>query len=95
MASTEERLVQNQESFRHANERLGRAVASAEFDGKVIPFLCECADDRCLGRIELSLVQYDDAHLLPNTFVVLTGHPLSEAEEMVEDMGLYQVMQKG
>ena len=95
MSFGDHRLVANQESFRDANKRLGEAVSHAHKDGHTVAFLCECADDTCLGRIDLSLGQYDDAHLLPNTYVVLTGHPRSAVEDTVEDMGSYQVVQKG
>jgi hypothetical protein len=44
---------------------LGEVVSRAELDGNIIPFLCECADEFCLGRIELSLSQYQDAQVLP------------------------------
>jgi hypothetical protein len=95
MAAREERLAQNQESFRDANERLGEAVSRANLDGNIIPFLCECADEFCLGRIELSLSQYKDAHLLPNSYVILPGHPRIEDEEVIEHLGTFLVVQKG
>jgi hypothetical protein len=95
MATREERLAQNQRTFGDANERFGEVVSRAELDGNIVPFLCECADEFCLGRIELSLSQYEDTHLLPNTYVILPGHPRIEGEEVVEHLGTFLVVQKG
>lgn len=95
MASRQEGLARNQENFRYANHRFEEAVNHADMDGRVVPFLCECSDERCLGRIEISLPQYDDAHLLPNTYVIMTGHPRIDGEEILEEHGLFEVVQKG
>jgi hypothetical protein len=95
MVADEKDLAQNQRSFRHANERLGDALSEAGLDGNVVAFLCECSDEYCLGRIELQLDQYAEAHLLPDTYVILTGHSRIEDEEILEDRGLFEVVQKG
>jgi hypothetical protein len=94
MATREQRLAQNQENFRDANKRLGEVVSRAELDVNIIPFLCECADEFCLDRIELSLSQYEDAHVLPDSYVILPGHPRIEGEEVLEHLGTFLVVQK-
>jgi hypothetical protein len=94
MATREQRLAQNQENFRDVNKRLGEVVSRAELDGNIIPFLCECADEFCLDRIELSLSQYEDAHVLPDSYVILPGHPRIEGEEVLEHLGTLLVVQK-
>jgi hypothetical protein len=70
-----DRLVQNEAMFRQANERLEQAVEENEFDGRVMGFLCECADDGCLGHIELTAVEYDAAHLLSDSYIILPPWP--------------------
>jgi hypothetical protein len=91
----EDRLVQNQENFRYANVKLGELVTRADLDGEVISFLCECADEYCLGRIKLTLADYDAAHLLSDSYVILHDHPLLENEDIAEDRGGYEIVQKG
>jgi hypothetical protein len=91
----ESRRAQNQATFRHANERLEDLVSDANMDHRVVPFLCECFDARCYGRVEITLEQYDDAHVLPNTYVILTGHPRIHQQEIIEVHGLFEVVQKG
>ena len=95
MNGREERLVQNQQNFRYANERLQSVVGEADFDGQVVGFPCECADENCLGRIDLTLADYDEAHLLSDSYIILSGHPTIEDEEVAEDRGLYEIVQKG
>jgi hypothetical protein len=43
-----------------ANERLRAAVAPLPADAPV-PFVCECDDPECLGRVEMTLGEYDEA----------------------------------
>ncbi len=77
------------------NKRVGEVVSRAELEGNIIPFLCECAAEFCLGRIELSLSQYEDAHLLANSYVILPARPRIEGEEVLEHLGTFLVVQKG
>jgi hypothetical protein len=95
MSARQERLAENQHQFRYANERLQDAVDEANVDGQVVGFLCECADESCLGRIDLTLAEYDEAHLLSDSYIILSGHPRIEDEEVAEERGLYEIVQKG
>jgi len=95
MTFADDRLVENQRKFRYANERLDDVVSGADLDGRVVPFFCECPDEKCFGRIELRPVDYEEAHMLPDTYLILTGHPRAEHEEILESRGLFEVVQKG
>jgi hypothetical protein len=90
----EERLRENQALFRTANERLRELVQDFIADETSIPFLCECADEACLGRVELTTAQYQDVRTRRNRYVVLPGHTGLEREEVVEDEGHYQVVER-
>jgi hypothetical protein len=91
MGSREERLVENEETFRSANEVL--AEAAEQSDGK-IPFLCECADDLCLGRVELTQTEYEDVRAHTDRFVIIAGHPQAERERVVGMLGPYELTEK-
>ena len=41
------------------------------------------------------LSRYEDAHVLPNSYVILPGHPRIEDEEVIEHLGTYLIVQKG
>jgi hypothetical protein len=74
--------------FRDANERFA-------LDGvRPVPFLCECADIECRGRIEITTGNYDAAHINRDHYVILPGHPTIDGEEIVEDNLTYLVADK-
>jgi hypothetical protein len=95
MDGREETLVMNQQQFRYANERLQDIIGEANLDEEVVSFICECADEYCLGRIDLTLADYDAAHLLSDSYIILAGHPRVENEDVAEDRGTYEIVQKG
>jgi hypothetical protein len=94
MATRQERLEQNQREFRYANERLDELAGRLAVDGQLVAFLCECADDDCLGRIEITIGRYEEIHVERDRYVVLPGHPRIAGEETVEDRDYYEVVRK-
>jgi hypothetical protein len=94
MGSPNDLLVQSQQVFRSANERmqtLALAIVPAE---QLIPFLCECADDGCLGRVDMKLADYDDIHRDRDRYAVLHDHLIVDGELVVEQRPLYNVVSK-
>jgi len=49
---------------------------------------------RSRGCSDRSLPSCEDAHLLPNTYVILPGHPRIDNEEVIEHLGTSLVVQK-
>ena len=94
MTARDERLVQNQDMSRSANERLQDVAGRTVTDGVVIPFLCECAADECMGRVEITIDDYFIAHLDTDHYVIVPGHPGIEGEVLVHDHGEYEVVTK-
>jgi hypothetical protein len=82
MPSLEARLARNEVMFRAINERIRELGGRFEQTGiDTLAFICECADETCVARLELSIRQYDDIRWIPARFVVLPGH---EATPLVE-----------
>ena len=94
MGSREERLVENEETFRSANELLADAADHSAQDTSKIPFLCECADDLCLGRVELTRKDYEGVRAYTNRFVIIAGHLQADAEHVVGMLGPYELVEK-
>jgi hypothetical protein len=90
----QDRRVENQEMYRRANERLESAVEEMVSDEDRIPFVCECADDDCLGRVELTLAEYSAVRSSDNRFFILPGHLMATGEEVVEEHDGFQVTEK-
>jgi hypothetical protein len=70
---SEERLAENQATFRSANERI---EAAAEDMGlyEPVPFICECSDERCTEIVRLTLTDYEDVRANPRRFFNAPGH---------------------
>ena len=94
MTARDGKLAENQHMSRSANERLQDVVGRTVVEGKVIPFLCECAAAECLGRVEISIDDYFLAHLAPDHYVILPGHARIDGEEVVDDRGHYELVAK-
>ena len=93
--SNEDRLRENQETFRYANKRLQDSVAaSVERDHRHVPFFCECADEDCTGRLAATLDEFEEAHLTSDHYFILPGHPRIGGEQAVEANGRYTVVVK-
>jgi hypothetical protein len=94
VVTRERRRIQNQELFRLANERLDEHVDDLALDGSPIPFLCECADDDCLGRVDLTRDDYEAVRSQRNRYVILPGHATIASEVVIEKNGDYYVVEK-
>jgi hypothetical protein len=88
------RLEENQETFKQANERLEGIVAERLDGAERVPFLCECADEMCMGQIDLTLEDYRAVRAHENYFVILVDHPRSPGEEVVAHRDGYDITQK-
>jgi hypothetical protein len=90
----DERLAENRVLFRMANERLEEQVGEHVRESQRVPFLCECADAFCRGRVELSREEYRALRARDNHFAIVPGHPRVEGEEIVEHHEGFQVVEK-
>jgi hypothetical protein len=94
MGSREERLVENEKTFRSANELLADAAERSAQRASKVPFLCECADDLCLGRVELTRSEYEGVRAHQDRFVIIAGHLQAESEHVVGMLGPYELVEK-
>lgn len=85
--------MENEEAFRAANERLVDAVDGAGTRA-VVPFICECADDTCLGRVDLDLDTYREIRAGAHRFFRLPGHLDAPGETVISSHDGYDVVEK-
>jgi hypothetical protein len=85
---------ENQLRFRRANERLLAAVEDGGRELRRVPFICECADEDCLGTVDVDISEWEAVASRPNHFLMLPGHQRSEGEEVVASVGNYEVARK-
>jgi hypothetical protein len=95
MDADSERGRHNQSEFRYANRRFFDALtSSASPDGQLIPFLCECADEECMGSIDITAWRYEDIHAEERRYVILPGHMRIAGEEIMEENSYYEIVKK-
>jgi hypothetical protein len=63
-------------------------------DVPTVPFLCECADEFCDGRVRLNRSQWERVVAEPNQYVMVAGHPRSEGEVVVGALDGYDIVRK-
>ena len=88
-------MIENQNAFRYANERMRQMVIDAgTTDHRHVPFFCECADENCQGRLQATVDEFEEAHLTSQHFFILPGHSTVAGEEAIEQNGRYEVVTK-
>ena len=80
--------------FRKANEGLHDLVEDRVRDSQPVPFLCECADDDCAGRVQVLLGEWEGVAAKPNHYLMEAGHQRSEGEEVVGLVREYEIARK-
>ena len=90
MATRDDRLVDNQRSFRSASDRLQDLVLVEE--QRLVPFLCECADLGCSDRIHATVAEFEAAHENPDGSFLLPGHPRLAGEKVLSKDGRFDVV---
>jgi hypothetical protein len=94
MMNRDARLVENQEAFRSANDRLSGVVEAGVVSADPVPFLCECADEECMGRVDLTLDEYRELRSHERHFLMLHGHARTAGEEIVAERNGYDITKK-
>ncbi len=89
------RLAENEAVFRRANEHIDAKADELDPDGEhTFLFLCECAQADCVDRVPLTRAEYEHVRSDPTQFLIIPGHEVVAIEQVVEDEGEYQVVEK-
>ena len=91
----EERIAQNQTTFRAANERIGAAAGVYDV-ATPVPFICECADPTCTEVVRLELDQYEEIRSDSRRFLNVPGHQTAAqgVSVVVEERTGYVIVEK-
>jgi hypothetical protein len=94
MALPQDRMRENEELFRLANERLREQVAPVVPADRLVPFVCECMDELCMERMEMTLEDYRRVRTDDDAFAVVPGHAAERGEVVVRVLGSFHVVRK-
>ncbi|HLM94169.1 MAG TPA: hypothetical protein VK273_10185 [Gaiellaceae bacterium] len=84
------KAAKNQALFRDVNERIEELVGEAWHPD----FVCECADEHCVEKLQLSLREYEEIRASPVHFPVKVGHESADFERVVALSDGYAVVEK-
>jgi hypothetical protein len=86
------KLAENETIFRAGNESIDKAVGEKV---EKAPYLCECGEENCLERVELTSAEYEAVRAHPARFFVVPGHEdLTAGEVVVQQYSRYTLVEK-
>ena len=90
------RAARNQSLFREVNERVKDVNDSFHAFTALGDWICECANERCVERIEMSCQEYEHIREHGDRFFVAphSGHVWPEVEHVAERRGNYWIVEK-
>lgn len=107
MSLSEQRMAENEVVFRQNNEKIQRGfesiktvaieekeAASYERYDNPVPFYCECSDENCHKRVQLSPSRYREIHIKRNRFVIVPGHQVVSIEKVITEEKEYSIVEK-
>jgi hypothetical protein len=88
------RVAKNDATFRNANEKIARAAEGT--DVEQVPFICECADERCTEIVRLTLAEYEHVRADGRRFMKAPGHEVNAVPHarVIERHDGYLVVEK-
>jgi hypothetical protein len=92
----EKRAGKNQSLFRDVNERVNEVNKAHGLWVTLSDWICECADETCTERIELTPQQYEQLRKTATQFAVAPSkeHVVPDVEAIVEQHQRYWVVEK-
>jgi hypothetical protein len=91
-----ERTGENEALFREVNERLKERKRDDSAWVSLSEWICECAEETCTERIEMSALEYEQLRSEPTYFAVVPneGHVSFDVERIVEKRDRFWVVEK-
>lgn len=89
-----ERLARNEAAFRELNESLEANVHRGRTQPEHAGFVCECGDGDCDITLRVPLSAYAKVREDDRLFIVVPGHQLLDAEDVVDEGDGYLVVRK-
>ena len=88
-----ERIARNEASFRLINEDIRRG-RDADDDATLVGFVCECGELDCSRLVEMTPAEYERVRSDACQFLVVNGHEILWAEQVVGRTDRYTVVRK-
>ena len=94
MDARAERIGRNEAIFRSVNESIMGLESGWDAASELAQFVCECGDETCRERIQMSLEEYAAVRTDAAQFVLVRGHQAPDVETVVAETDRYAVVRK-
>lgn len=94
VSDRKERIARNEASFRELNQSLEANVHRGRTEPEFAGFVCECGDGDCDTTVRVPLDAYSAVRADDKLFIVVPGHELPDAEDVVDDGNGYLIVRK-
>ena len=94
MDERQRRIGENEALFRQVNERVKDLNRSFSIVLERGEYLCECGDESCTERVEVSLPDYERVRADGALFLIRPGHETVDVEDVVEETPAFHVVRK-
>ena len=96
LAGRQERAAKNQSLFREVNERVRDLNERFHLFTALGDWVCECANEECVERIEMTVREYERVRSTAQRFVVSSAdeHVWPDVERVVERLPNYWIVEK-
>ena len=93
MTTWEYRAAQNEVLFREVNEQVAH-LEERFGELELATFLCECADESCMAKLQVPLPLYEEVRADSRRFMVKPGHEVAAIERVVGEHSGFLIVEK-
>jgi hypothetical protein len=95
MDPRQDRVSRNEAVYRAVNREIEQTSEElGEGPHGRLEVICECGEDGCSETLDLTVQEYDEAHVQRDRFVVAPGHEDGKIEHVVKRSERYLVVDK-
>jgi hypothetical protein len=94
MDERQRRVGRNEALIRQVNEELEALDQFTRITERTVGIVCECGDLLCQERLDVPVATYERARSESELFLVVPGHEIPAAEDVVERSDRYTIVRK-
>jgi len=88
-----ERITNSLDDLKSMADQLNESENMHDIDTD-LHFYCECSNERCQERIQLTPLKYEDIHKTRDHFIVKPSHDVASIETVISRTSEYSVVEK-
>jgi hypothetical protein len=95
MGVREDRIEENEKTFRAANDQLLEEWSDMQLTrSRDVLFICECGDADCRQPMRMTIVEYEALRDDEDTFAIVPGHVVSSSEHVIAENDRFATVKK-